>query len=317
MDTSPRQSKQQRGGDIGRAFMTVFQRVKRRVTFVPVTFDTLQDRMLDALIQAAVSRCIDFNITANRTAKRVEESFFLLSNLRGICEDLIYLTYLRSLEEDRAKELIGILVQKHVADGLAVQRRFFDANNPLQPVLGGDIASADGRKRECQDEFRRFWKSLGDRRRDGPTMQKMAEDVGLTSTYDFIYFSASNFVHFNPQVLLRTGWANSGEPVVFSARHMHGYYRSFCSFYGAVLFIGFEASFGSAYFRRSLDVEAGRLIELIGHVHRWPEIVTFEEMNKRPPLYLLTHALRQVVREQDETVPYGSILAEVKGLKRT
>ena len=81
------------------------------------------------------------------------------------------------------------------------------------------------------------------------------------------------------------------------------------------MFIGFEASFGADYFETALDVEINRLVDLIGHVQRWPEIVTFEEMNETPPLYLLTHALGRVVREDDKTVPYGAILREVQALR--
>ena len=227
MSTSSKQSNQQRGDDIERAFLRVLRVAKRKLTFAPLSVDSLEDRMLNALIQAAVSRCIDFNMAANRVGRPAEEAFFLLSNLRGVCEDLIYLTYLCRMEQEQSKELIRILVRKNMAEGLAVQRRFFDANNPFQPVLGGDSSIVDEQKSRCRAEYRRFWTSLGITRRDGPTMQDMADRVGLTSTYDFIYFAASNFVHFNPQVLLRTGWGDVGEPVVFSIRHMHSYYRSF------------------------------------------------------------------------------------------
>ena len=111
-------------------------------------------------------------------------------------------------------------------------------------------------------------------------LRDMAEDVGLISTYEFIYFSASNFVHFNPHALFRTGWGAEHGPFTFSIRNMSGYYQSFSSFYGAVLFIGFQASFGSDHFKVDLETEINRLIELIGYVQRWPEIITFEEMNQ-------------------------------------
>lgn len=303
---TPKQTKQQRGNDIERAFLKILRVAKRKLAFAPVTVDSLEDRMLNALIQAAVSRCIDFNMTANRLSGRAEEAFFLVSNLRGICEDLIYLTYLCRMEQEQAKELVRILVRKNTAEGLVVQRKFFDTNNPFQPVLGGHSSVLDEQKARCRTEYRRFWASLGISRHGGPTIQEMAARVGLTSTYDFIYFAASNFVHFNPQVLFRTGWGDVEGPMVFSIRHMHRYYRSFCSFYGAVLFVGFEASFGTDYFETALDNEIDRLVDLIGNVQRWPEVITFEEMNETPPLYLLTHALGRVVREDDETVPYGA-----------
>jgi hypothetical protein len=52
------------------------------------------------------------------------------------------------------------------------------------------------------------------------------------------------------------------------------------------------------------------LLDLIEQVHRWPEVVTFEEMNKKPPLYLLTHAMRQTFPEKGAA---EGILTEVRG----
>ena len=306
-------SSNQRSHSIGQAFMKVFETTKQKLEFHQCLVDSLEDGMLGPLVQAAVSKCIDFNMIVNRLGKGAEEAFFFMSNLRGICEDLIYLTYLSRMEAEPAEKLIRVLTLKNNFEGRAIQREFFSKNNPLQPVLGGDNAAADGLK--SREEFRQFWKLEGINR--PPTMRDMAEQVGLISTYDFIYFAASNFVHFNPLVLLRTGWANENDRFVFSTRHMHAYYRDFSGFYGAVLFIGFHASFGAKYFKVAVDSEVDRLVKLIGHVQRWPEIVTFEEMNVQPPLYMITHALRQVVeREEWEAIPYGAILEEIQGLRR-
>ena len=142
-----------------------------------------------------------------------------------------------------------------------------------------------------KQETRKFWKHIKQFNQRQPTVSELAKNVGLKSTYEFIYFAASNFVHFNPQALLRTGWGPDKGPFTFSIRNMDGYYQSFGSFYGAVLFIGFQASFSEKYFNDSIDPEVDQLVELIGQVHRWPEIITFEEMNQKPPLYLLTHAM--------------------------
>ncbi len=304
---------------IERAFMKIFQTVRRRLKFTLEPVEELADRMLDALIQAATAKCVEFNIEANRARRHPETAFILMSNLRGICEDLICLTYLsKKMEKRNANELIQLQQVHDVSKGLSIQKEFFKANNPLQPVLGHGV-SADQAKQlaqEDQSKLHNFWQSMNSTKRDGPTKRDMAKAVGLKSTYEFIYFSASNFVHFNPQALFRTGWGVEDGPYTFSTRNMSGYYKSFCSFYGAVLFIGFQASFGSEHFNVVLDAEIDRLIGLIGHVQRWPEIITFEEMNQRPPLYLLTHAVGKVMREEDRTIPYGAILQEVQGLKR-
>ena len=312
MSTSAQQSSPSGRDTTDRAFARIFRAVGRKLKFAAVSMDTLDEGLLDALVQAAVWRCIEFNVAANRTAKRVEEAFFLLSNLRGICEDLIYLTYLSRMEETHSKKLIKMLLKKNTLDGLSIQKQFFSTNNPFQPVLGGDSSSAD----EHQRELRQFWKSLGSPRRDGPSMRDMADYVGLSYTYEFIYFAASNFVHFNPLVLLRNGWKEMGGSVVFSARRMDKHYRSFSSFYGAVLFVGMAASFEQKHFETTLGAEVEHLVEIIGRVQRWPEIITFEEMNKKPPLYFLTYAIGRVAREEDESVPYGAVLREVQALKR-
>ena len=305
-----RQKTQENRNPIEHAFAKVFRRIKKILELKSVTVDELADYMLDALIQAATSKCIEFNIEANRTGKRGEASFILMSNLRGICEDLIYLTYLSRMEKENTKRFIKLLFSRNISEGLNVQKQFFDCNNPTQPVLGASSQSdVSGSK-----EIREFWKSTGQFNKKIPSVRDLAKDVGLKSTYDFIYFAASNFVHFNPSTLFRTGWGSDKGPFTFSIRNMNEYYRSFSSFYGAVLFIGFQASFSEKYFNVSLDTEANRLIELIGHVQRWPEIITFEEMNEKPPLYILTHAMGKIMVEEDKTIPYGAILQEVQSL---
>jgi len=307
-----------KGVPIERAFLRVFQSVKRKLDFTSAPIDELDDRVLDALIQASVAKCVEFNIVANRIDKRVGPAFVLLSSLRGICEDLIYLTYMSRLGEREADELIGLLLGQNIAKGLAAQQDFFEANNPIQPVLTGGKTMAQAKQTvaEARDKLRVFWPSVGSAKRDGPTIRDMADDVGLSSTYEYIYFATSNFVHFNPQALFRMGWGPKEGPFTFSIRNMDGYYRSFSGFYGAVLFIGFHASFGAKHFNADLGTEIAQLLELIGHVHRWPEIITLEEMNQKPPLFPLIHALGRVMREHDPTIPYGSILQEVQALRQ-
>jgi hypothetical protein len=318
MSTQPKLGKAN-GTSIERTLLTLFSTVKRRLDFTSAPVAELKHRMLDALIQASAAKCVEFNLLANRTDQRAGPAFVLLSSLRGICEDLIYLTFLSRLGHKEASELVFLLLGQHVSRGLAAQQDFFAANNPAQPVLKGGKTTADAKKSatHARDELRKFWVSIGSAKPTGPTVRDMASEVGLSSTYEYIYFASSNFVHFNPQALLRTGWAeNKDEPFKFSIRNIDTYYRRFSSFYGAVLFIGFHASFGENHFKVNLDAQIVRLAEIIGHIQRWPEIITFEEMNERPPSYFLTHFVGKAMREQDPTIPYGSILQEVRALKR-
>lgn len=275
--------------------------------------------MLEALIQASTAKCVEFNLLANRTDKRAGPAFVLLSSLRGICEDLIYLSFLSRLGNKESNELAGLLLAQHISKGLSAQQDFFAANNPAQPILRGGRTTTDASQRvtDVRNKLRSFWASVGSVKSAGPNIRDMATEVGLLSTYEYIYFASSNFVHFNPQALLRTGWAQYEDgPFKFSIRNMNDYYRAFSSFYGAVLFIGFHASFGEEHFDSNLDAQITRLLELIGHTQRWPEVITFEEMNQQPPSYFLPHFIGRAMRAGDPTIPYGSILQEVRALKR-
>lgn len=91
---------------------------------------------------------------------------------------------------------------------------------------------------------------------------------------------------------------------------MSAYYKALASFYGAILFIGYHSAF-SARFRSSCETEVAMLFDLIENVQRWPEVITFEEMNESTPWYLLTHAMGRALAEKG--APRG-ILAEVRGL---
>ncbi len=302
---------------IQRGFLRVFETIERKVKFEMVASLRLEEHLLDALIQSSTSKCVGFNIVANQGARDIESSFFLISNLRGICEDLIYLTYLTRMDKQRSTELIKYLQHLNVFEGLTVQRQFFEVNDPIQPILKVDPETSMRTVKDAKKKIQEIWKSEDITNRSFPTVREIASAIGLTSTYDFIYFSTSNFVHFNPNALLRTGWGGSEcGPYKFSTRHMANYYHVFNILYGAVLFIGFHASFGVDHFNENIDCEIDQMIELISQVPRWPEIITFEEMNQPRPIFILTHALREIFREEDETIPYGSILQELQNLKQ-
>jgi hypothetical protein len=295
-------------------FGAIFQRIRKREPFTSPPLSELAERTFDALVAAALAKGVEFNVAVNRARKYTDEEFVFVSALRGICEDLISLAYFKKMSVEKRNEITKLLLSQNVAEGLEVQRAFFKANNPFQPVLGpSKTQGIQGSSAilAVRQQVRAFWAGQGVNRRDGPTIKDMALEVGLTFTYDYIYFASSNFVHFNPQALLKMGWGDMERPFRFSVSHSNRYYKALASFYGAILFIGYHSAFSSSHFRTSCEHEIAMLLDLIEQVHRWPEVVTFEEMNKKPPLYLLTHAMRQTFPEKG--APEG-ILMEVRGL---
>jgi hypothetical protein len=311
--SEPHMATKKRETQITSAFGAIFRRIRRREPFASPPIDQLADRMFEALVAAALAKCVEFNVAANRVRRHTDEEFVFVSALRGICEDLISLVYFSKMPVEKRKEITTLLIARTLAKGLEVQRAFFESNNPFQPVLGPPKAEGTqlSSSLATRQALREFWAGQGTKQKDGPTIKDMASEVGLTFTYDYIYFASSNFVHFNPQALLRMGWGDLEQPFRFSVSHIRAYYKALASFYGAILFIGYHSAFWSSQFRVSCERDVASLLDLIEEVPRWPEVITFEEMNKKPPVYLITHALRRVVPE--EGAP-GGILAEVRGL---
>jgi len=273
-------------------------------------------------LKAAVAKCLDFNRVAHSKKHPLDEGYLLVSGLRGISEDLIVLRFLAQIPKKQRNEYLIALLQRNLADGVAVQVKFFKANNSTQPVVGAESSDDEilSRVKGARDNLIVASKGLGFA--GVPTVASMARAVGLPATYDFIYFLTSNFVHFNPGALMRMGWGRITKKgnkkqlrnVKFSASHMGGYYHNVAKFYGTILLVGF------AHLLRSvpnldainLDAELGHIDQAIVALDRWPEVITFEEMNVRPPLFLLFRAMREVMRSEGEPIQFGQILQELK-----
>jgi hypothetical protein len=296
---------------ITNAFGKVFRSIRRREKFLSPPTAELGNKVFDAMVVAAIAKCVDYNVAVNRARKHRDEQFVFVSGLRGICEDLIYLAYIsKNLPNDKSK-LMHHLMQRSLAEGVKTQAKFFKANNPFQIVVEYNKKDGQDPAIIARQNVRDIWAEHGSARKDGPTVREMADDIGLLHTYEYIYFAASNFVHFNPQPLLKMGWGPNEGPFAFSTANMSGYYKALSSFYGSILFIAYQSAFpGSFTTDCTKDVKV--LLALIEEMYRWPEIVTFEELNMRTPVYLLTHAMRQAVPEEGK--PEGGILAEIRNL---
>jgi len=233
-------------------------------------------------IRASFSKCYEFNLEAwNESASQGE--FFSLPTLRGICEDLIVLNYLKSIPTKQRDLLLSKLMAHDVHTRLATQKGFFSTARPLQPVLNPQLSPAAVTKLES--EIQTVWRSHGwpnMNRGVMPPIRQIAEKQGgdiLIKLYDFLYRLTSGTVHFSVGSLLRTGW---GDPphFTFSVKHFAGYYRAFSRVYGAFMFCSYFELFGRFLrpdnnTKRKVDVIRDSILSVV----RWPEMITFEEMN--------------------------------------
>jgi hypothetical protein len=120
-----------------------------------------------------------------------------------------------------------------------------------------------------------------------PPIRQIAEKQGmplLTTLYDYLYRLTSGGVHFSVQSLLRSGWGSHPKNFKFSTRHFHNYFASYCSTYGAFVFCVYFEFFNSIIRPdRATSAAVAKIREGVLMTARWPEMVTFEEMNLKVP----------------------------------
>ena len=180
-------------------------------------------------LRASVAKSLEFAALVYRDPSS-DHGFFITSTLRGICEDLIVLTFVAPLSPDNRNETVSLLMAKNVADGIAAQSAFFKSMRPWQPVLQPPPqTSTDTEKR-----LRTLAKTLGwTGKQPWPTVWFMAKASSLAPLYSYIYAATSKWVHFSPHILLRMGWGGKSDDVgdetvwTFTTSNFAQYYAEF------------------------------------------------------------------------------------------
>ncbi len=300
---------------INEAFSQIFNQIRGEQVFVSnPTAAGLDDH---AEIKAAFSKCIDFNVIVNRDRSNNDEAFLFLSGLRGIAEDLIVLKYSLKFAPSTRATYFQKVRELNLRQCILAQKNFFESNNPFQYVVGikNSMQEAQAKYDDARKALQEFWKTNGFPK-NGPTVKEMSEAVGLATVYNYIYFAASNFVHFNPHALFRTGWGPMDGPFTFSIENFGGYYRDLAAVYGAILYLGFAVSFGSLL-QKEGELRTGitEIESILVRTPRWPELVTFEELNLPGPEYdssPLMHVLLGIKDESKKGFLFINILNEIK-----
>lgn len=278
----------------------------------PLATEVSQE-FLNSVVRSSIAKCLDFNTEAQNLTKG-PQCFFLMSASRAMCEELIYAAFFCLQDSSVSRGLaVRIAALKH-HESIRAQTRFFAKNNPFQPTIG----VRTGREQDqdvaiARDSLQADWRKLG--YNTIPSTQRLAKAVGLETTYGYLYHMSSNFVHFNPGQLMKLGWGPMEGPFVFSVAHFSRYYAEVCRFVGALLFFGYCCTwpclFAGDFPRKYTEVVTGELKRGV----RWPEIVTFEEMNISPPKNPLARALISVVR-QDNRQQMPEIFSEFQALQK-
>jgi len=272
-------------------YQSLESEVREVAVAIPISTARLQ-----VIAVASLAKSFEFNFYLTSQSSS-SSSFFLQPILRGLCEDVIALKYLmENVHSVDVEVLITSWMSQQTSESIEKQENFFQRNRPYQPVLSNVRAkSADLLRSKLNPLKQKYgW------RRDKPSVSQMAKACSLDEVYDYLYAATSRTVHFSPSVLFRMGWGpeQPDKPYTFSTSHFSGYYDSFNVFYGSYLFILLCDTIKplcqfSDNFQEIIEKVTGELNEW----SRWPEVVTFEEMNVPKP-NIFRYALSVVMSKE-------------------
>jgi hypothetical protein len=233
-------------------------------------------------LKAAFTKNFEF-VSSVFASEQANSAFLVCPFLRGLCEDIILLRdLLRFSREDRDRVVL-LLSTEQTFRFVDKQLAFFSEYRPTQQVVGHspspmNSAAPTDRSKQLSAQIEALRGAYGPAR---VNVRDMAQRSSLLHLYDYLYCATSSFVHFSPRNLHRMGWGDERARVFeFSTRNFGDYYKDFCRFYGIFLFVTFCAMFGSMLSVRSeISERVEALMDDLTNVNRWPELVTFEEMN--------------------------------------
>ena len=274
--------------------------------------DDLEASFSNVLITSAIAKCLDFNKIAQKTGSNTP-GFFLVANMRAMCEELIYCSLFRLVGQQTSDELAKKLNQLAYLKNVQRQTRFFALNNELQPTLGSfeDSTEQEAAIELASAAVNDVWKQLG----LNPNIRQLSSEVRLETTYDYVYYLTSNFVHFNPTQLFRTGWGPAKGPFTFSVDNLEGYFADLARFLGALVFCGYCHLASDKFEPDATNRYADTIALRLQGNFRWPEITTWEEMNTTWPNNIIVRSLMTVKRKDDPNA-MPDVLSELRGLAK-
>jgi Family of unknown function (DUF5677) len=247
------------------------------------------------VLKSSFVKAYDFARYANRfkLSQANESSFFMTAGLRGICEDIIALRFIEHLPTEFRQQIVILELGVCSRKAIEAQMKFFEKERPFQPILR--YKTPGSASKDQKDKYTEIGTKVGLKsiKEKLPPVEQMAQKVGLKDIYEYFYRVTSETVHFNVHVALRNGWGPIPSSVRFGTKQFCRYYLLVNQVYGVFLFClmceTFQASLGLS--QRFMQGVA-RVRKHIDEILRWPEPVTFEEMNIAEPSPIIRIALK-------------------------
>lgn len=243
----------------------------------------LRDGAYQISLTSAFSKALNLVFIQDKYTEASISPFWLAPNLRSICEDQIVLGYIDKNISSERDETIQLLLELDFHNTMHAQREFFDKFRPQQPIVRPAKSKNSAKKikkrlKEINISFVKDTDSFV------PTVRAMAKDQGLLVLYDYLYNATSRLVHFSPGTLGRMAWAGEDGAAECKVDSLDKYYSDFIRFYSSQLLSAFVIRFQdylsvSSKLQGAIDERLRNANSLI----RWPELITYEELNAQNP----------------------------------
>jgi len=255
-------------------------------------------------LRACIAKSFEFTLLAHQDPPP-PHGFFITATLRGICEDLIAFSFLNDLAETDRVEALHLLMSANLAEGVSAQSAFFNAMRPWQPVVQPPKVKNDTEKKLRALSAKLGWSG----RQAWPSVWHMAKATNLHDLYKYLYSATSKWVHFSPQILLRMGWGGTPADVgdhtewVFSTKNFSQYYVEFNRTYSLLLLLRLFRGPAASLLPNDATKLIDALEDFLDEPLRWPEAVTYEELNIDGPksfMRILLRAAHEAPKENGE-----------------
>lgn len=260
------------------------------------------------IVKSALSKSFDFALW-NTKSTEFNSSFFRLPVLRGICEDLISITFLEKFDIKERGVYIRYLMEYDTVKSITVQEAFLAKNNPGQAILKSREILGDERIEFIMNRPIKKKKAIELGHKMLPSIYQMAEKTGYAELYKYLYYATSKTVHFNPDSLMKMGWGSIDDKGnmqgTFSYKHYSEYYLAFSNFYASyLLFEQIENFKKTLNFSDDFLNAASELKKWIAESD-WPEITTFSQMNLKMPS-LFERVMMKAMAQMNQDLPKKS-----------
>ncbi len=230
------------------------------------------------VIKAALIKSYEFLNAA--VEMQDDHVFFVMPFLRGVCEDYIALKFIASNLGSDSDQVIELKLQDELYTSAIAQWNFYGTYRPNQILYYQ--ANFPDIQTEVRRDLRQICKVHGinlSKNQYFPNVRYMAERSDLLELYKYVYHATSSLVHFSPRILSRMGWGDLPD-ITFSVKHFSQYYKHFICFYGAYLLVQLSQwAIGIDLVTPAIQSHIQSLHTILTEQARWPELVTFEEMN--------------------------------------